>query len=132
MCEVFARLPACGAGQVHSDVTLCTLIGDSLTDIQAAHAAGTTVIGYANKRTRPHCSRKRGRRHHGRNAGHRRRTHGIVEELLQVSLPHQAPGYALLRRAGFPAPLGATLLPSARSAPAAPTPAPARRDRPKA
>ncbi|MGW2985355.1 HAD family hydrolase [Streptomyces goshikiensis] len=37
------------AEQVHADVTLCTLIGDSLTDIQAAHAAGATVIGYANK-----------------------------------------------------------------------------------
>jgi HAD superfamily hydrolase (TIGR01509 family) len=37
------------AEQVHMDVTNCTLIGDSLTDIQAAHAAGTTVIGYANK-----------------------------------------------------------------------------------
>ncbi|MEU8616950.1 HAD family phosphatase [Streptomyces sp. NPDC048623] len=35
------------------DVTSCTLIGDSLTDIQAAHAAGATVIGYANK---PHKS----------------------------------------------------------------------------
>ncbi len=31
------------------DVTNCTLIGDSLTDVQAAHAAGTTVIAYANK-----------------------------------------------------------------------------------
>ncbi|MCX5612203.1 HAD family hydrolase [Streptomyces sp. NBC_00047] len=37
------------AEQAHMDVTHCTLIGDSLTDIQAAHAAGTTVIGYANK-----------------------------------------------------------------------------------
>ncbi|WP_406512263.1 HAD-IA family hydrolase [Streptomyces sp. NBC_00161] len=37
------------AEQAHMDVTRCTLIGDSLTDIQAAHAAGTTVIGYANK-----------------------------------------------------------------------------------
>ncbi|MFF8271951.1 HAD family hydrolase [Streptomyces sp. NPDC016562] len=37
------------AEQAHVDVTHCTLIGDSLTDIQAAHAAGTTVIGYANK-----------------------------------------------------------------------------------
>ncbi|GAA3637850.1 HAD family hydrolase [Lentzea roselyniae] len=27
----------------------CVLVGDSLTDIQAAHAAGTTVIGYANR-----------------------------------------------------------------------------------
>ncbi|MEV4612304.1 HAD-IA family hydrolase [Kitasatospora sp. NPDC049258] len=27
----------------------CTLIGDSLTDIEAAHAAGATAIGYANK-----------------------------------------------------------------------------------
>ncbi|MFG2873256.1 HAD family hydrolase [Streptomyces sp. NPDC048338] len=37
------------AEQVHMDVTNCTLIGDSLTDIEAAHAAGTTVIAYANK-----------------------------------------------------------------------------------
>lgn len=41
------------AEQAHMDVMHCTLIGDSLTDIQAAHAAGTTVIGYANK---PHKS----------------------------------------------------------------------------
>ncbi|MGW4697221.1 HAD family hydrolase [Kitasatospora cineracea] len=32
----------------------CVMIGDSLSDIQAAHAAGTIVIGYANKpRKRP-------------------------------------------------------------------------------
>ncbi|MFC8596338.1 HAD family hydrolase [Streptomyces atroolivaceus] len=31
------------------DVSLCALIGDSLTDIQAAHAVGCTAIGYANK-----------------------------------------------------------------------------------
>lgn len=37
------------AEQMHIDVTSCTLIGDSLTDVQAAHAAGATVIGYANK-----------------------------------------------------------------------------------
>ncbi|MFE9631599.1 HAD family hydrolase [Streptomyces sp. NPDC006463] len=37
------------AEQAHMDVTHCTLIGDSLTDIQAARAAGTTVIRYANK-----------------------------------------------------------------------------------
>ncbi|WP_330297759.1 HAD family hydrolase [Streptomyces sp. NBC_00503] len=37
------------AEQAHMDVTHCTLIGDSLTDIQAAQAAGATVIGYANK-----------------------------------------------------------------------------------
>ncbi|MFD3947637.1 HAD family hydrolase [Streptomyces sp. NPDC058579] len=37
------------AERMHMDVTNCTLIGDSLTDIQAAHAAGATVIGYANK-----------------------------------------------------------------------------------
>ncbi|MFH9658220.1 HAD family hydrolase [Streptomyces sp. NPDC017248] len=29
--------------------TACVLIGDSVTDIQAAHAAGGTAIGYANK-----------------------------------------------------------------------------------
>lgn len=27
----------------------CVLIGDSETDIEAAHAAGVTAIGYANK-----------------------------------------------------------------------------------
>ncbi|MFE0652745.1 HAD family hydrolase [Streptomyces sp. NPDC059534] len=37
------------AEQMHIDFTSCTLIGDSLTDIQAAHAVGVTVIGYANK-----------------------------------------------------------------------------------
>jgi haloacid dehalogenase superfamily, subfamily IA, variant 3 with third motif having DD or ED/haloacid dehalogenase superfamily, subfamily IA, variant 1 with third motif having Dx(3-4)D or Dx(3-4)E len=31
------------------DVTRCVLIGDSLTDIQAAHAIGAFAIGYANK-----------------------------------------------------------------------------------
>jgi HAD superfamily hydrolase (TIGR01662 family) len=31
------------------DVTLCALIGDSLTDIQAAHKVGAAAIGYANK-----------------------------------------------------------------------------------
>ncbi|MEU5215108.1 HAD hydrolase-like protein [Streptomyces sp. NPDC020807] len=37
------------AEKMHVDVTSCTLIGDSVTDIQAAHAAGASVIGYANK-----------------------------------------------------------------------------------
>jgi HAD superfamily hydrolase (TIGR01509 family) len=37
------------AEQMHVESTSCTLIGDSLTDIQAAHAAGATAIGYANK-----------------------------------------------------------------------------------
>ncbi|TJZ41481.1 HAD family hydrolase [Streptomyces piniterrae] len=31
------------------DPSDCVLIGDSLTDIQAAHLAGSTAIGYANK-----------------------------------------------------------------------------------
>lgn len=31
----------------------CVLIGDSLTDVQAAHAAGVPVIGYANKASKP-------------------------------------------------------------------------------
>ncbi|MFD7385277.1 HAD family hydrolase [Streptomyces anulatus] len=34
---------------MHVDVSVCALIGDSVTDIQAARAAGATVIGYANK-----------------------------------------------------------------------------------
>ncbi|MFD7569562.1 HAD family hydrolase [Streptomyces sp. NPDC059810] len=37
------------AEQMYIDVTSCTLIGHSLTDIQADHATGATVIGYANK-----------------------------------------------------------------------------------
>ncbi|MET9931930.1 MULTISPECIES: HAD family phosphatase [unclassified Streptomyces] len=37
------------AERMHVDVTSCTLIGDSLTDVQAAHAAGATVIGYADE-----------------------------------------------------------------------------------
>jgi HAD superfamily hydrolase (TIGR01509 family) len=37
------------AEQMQIDITSCTLIGDSLTDIEAAHAAGATAIGYANK-----------------------------------------------------------------------------------
>ncbi|MFE2478239.1 HAD-IA family hydrolase [Streptomyces sp. NPDC059389] len=42
--------PLIGAAeQMQMDVTHCALIGDSLTDIQAAHAAGSMVIGYANK-----------------------------------------------------------------------------------
>lgn len=31
----------------------CVLIGDSITDIQAAHAAGVPAIGYANKASKP-------------------------------------------------------------------------------
>jgi HAD superfamily hydrolase (TIGR01662 family) len=37
------------AGYLEVDVTSCVLIGDSLTDIQAAHASGAAAIGYANK-----------------------------------------------------------------------------------
>ncbi|MFP3117717.1 HAD family hydrolase [Streptomyces sp. Iso 434] len=37
------------AEQMHVDVTSCALIGDSVTDIQAAHSAGSTAIGFANK-----------------------------------------------------------------------------------
>ncbi|MYS09769.1 HAD hydrolase-like protein [Streptomyces sp. SID6041] len=37
------------AEQMHIDVTSCTLIGASLTDVQAAHAAGATAIGYADR-----------------------------------------------------------------------------------
>ncbi|MFI8080589.1 HAD family hydrolase [Kitasatospora sp. NPDC086009] len=31
------------------EIAKCTLIGDSLTDIEAAHVAGATAVGYANK-----------------------------------------------------------------------------------
>ncbi|MCX5376903.1 HAD family hydrolase [Streptomyces sp. NBC_00091] len=37
------------AEQARVGVEDCTLIGDSLTDVQAAHTAGATVIAYANK-----------------------------------------------------------------------------------
>lgn len=37
------------ADALEVDVTRCVLIGDSLTDIQAAHAVGCTAIGFANK-----------------------------------------------------------------------------------
>ncbi|WP_406152610.1 HAD-IA family hydrolase [Streptomyces anulatus] len=37
------------AERLDVDVSLCALIGDSLTDIQAAHAIGSTAIGFANK-----------------------------------------------------------------------------------
>jgi phosphoglycolate phosphatase len=33
----------------------CVLIGDSITDIHAAHAAGVPAIGYANKASKPPC-----------------------------------------------------------------------------
>jgi phosphoglycolate phosphatase len=33
--------------------TTCVLIGDSITDIQAAHAASVPAIGYANKASKP-------------------------------------------------------------------------------
>ncbi|MGJ7416706.1 HAD family hydrolase [Streptomyces cinereoruber] len=42
------------AERMHIDVTSCTLIGDSLSDIQAARAAGATAIGYANMPHKPH------------------------------------------------------------------------------
>jgi phosphoglycolate phosphatase len=31
---------------------MCTLVGDSVTDIEAAHAAGTRSVGYANKQVK--------------------------------------------------------------------------------
>ncbi|MGW6288746.1 HAD hydrolase-like protein [Streptomyces sp. NPDC055107] len=37
------------AERLDVDVSLCALIGDSLTDIQAAHAIGSRAIGSANK-----------------------------------------------------------------------------------
>jgi phosphoglycolate phosphatase len=36
-----------------AEPTACVLIGDSLTDIHAAHAAGVSAIGYANKASKP-------------------------------------------------------------------------------
>jgi len=36
-------------GRTGAEVRNCTLIGDSLTDIEAARAAGVRVVGYANK-----------------------------------------------------------------------------------
>ncbi|TDD92879.1 HAD family hydrolase [Saccharopolyspora karakumensis] len=34
---------------ITADAAECVMVGDSATDIQAAHAAGTAVIAYANK-----------------------------------------------------------------------------------
>lgn len=34
---------------IDSAIGDCVMVGDSVTDIEAAHAAGTAVIGYANK-----------------------------------------------------------------------------------
>ena len=38
---------------LHAQPTTCVLIGDSLTDIHAAHTAGVPAIGYANKTNKP-------------------------------------------------------------------------------
>jgi beta-phosphoglucomutase-like phosphatase (HAD superfamily) len=38
---------------LHAEPAMCVLIGDSLTDIHAAHAAGVPAIGYANKASKP-------------------------------------------------------------------------------
>ncbi|MGW1247385.1 HAD family hydrolase [Streptomyces sp. NPDC002535] len=66
---------------MHIDVTSCTLIGDSLTDIQAGHASGATVIGYANK---PHKGDQFTEAQADiiteGHAGHRRRTHRRVAQ----------------------------------------------------
>ncbi|MEU6160497.1 HAD family phosphatase [Streptomyces sp. NPDC047130] len=41
------------AEQLRTQVAACVLIGDSVTDIEAARAAGAEVIGYANKTDKP-------------------------------------------------------------------------------
>jgi phosphoglycolate phosphatase len=38
---------------LHAEPATCVLVGDSLTDIYAAHAAGVPAIGYANKTSKP-------------------------------------------------------------------------------
>lgn len=38
---------------LHAQPSTCVLIGDSLTDIHAAHTAGVPAIGYANKTSKP-------------------------------------------------------------------------------
>jgi beta-phosphoglucomutase-like phosphatase (HAD superfamily) len=38
---------------LEAEPAACVLIGDSLTDVQAAHAAGVPAIGYANKASKP-------------------------------------------------------------------------------
>jgi HAD superfamily hydrolase (TIGR01509 family) len=38
-----------GARLLNAEISDCLMIGDSITDIQAAHAAGAAVLGYANK-----------------------------------------------------------------------------------
>lgn len=39
----------CAAREVGADPVRCVLVGDSGSDIQAGHAAGTAVVSYANK-----------------------------------------------------------------------------------
>ncbi|WP_214368213.1 HAD family hydrolase [Pseudonocardia sp. H11422] len=43
------HLVSTAVSQLAADPRDCVLVGDSTTDIQAAHAAGTAAIGYANK-----------------------------------------------------------------------------------
>ncbi|WP_269859523.1 HAD family hydrolase [Streptomyces sp. RPT161] len=38
----------------------CVLIGDSVTDVEAAHAAGVKAIGFANKSHKPEALRAAG------------------------------------------------------------------------
>lgn len=38
---------------LHAEPATCVLIGDSITDVLAAHTAGVPAIGYANKASKP-------------------------------------------------------------------------------
>lgn len=35
--------------ELHADPSECVLVGDSVSDVEAAHAVAMTAIGYANK-----------------------------------------------------------------------------------
>lgn len=41
------------AQALHAEPATCVLVGDSITDIHAAHTAGVPAIGYANKTSKP-------------------------------------------------------------------------------
>ncbi|WP_405692016.1 HAD family hydrolase [Streptomyces sp. NBC_00057] len=97
------------------DVTLCARVGDSLTDIQAAHAVGCTAIGYANK------SRKRQAFTEAGAEAITESVQAIAEAIRPQPDLVKAPGCAPLRRARFPALAAPALLSSARSALPPPT-----------
>ncbi|MFH9132554.1 HAD hydrolase-like protein [Streptomyces sp. NPDC017524] len=107
------------AERLDVDVSLCALIGDSLTDIQAAHTIGSAAIGFADK---PHKHRLHASHCPGDQppAGHltahvARSCHRFLYFIKPAS------SRRCLRRGRFPALAAPALLPSARLALPPPT-----------